>query len=1183
MKIPLCRPLLLLATAPFAGAALTNYWPLNETTGTSAPSTVAGGTAATLNPGATWFTDPIRGQVLAFDGVDGYAAAGVLPELGLDTSFTWSFWARSDAAANTPPNNNIILGNRFPNEGWTKFTTNAWEFRDLNANFNESIDYPNFTVETWFHHAVVKKGHLFTYYRNGVAMGNTWDGTGVMPANTPLFFGGDTVNENWAGRLDDVATWTNALSTTAIAGLYGNKYTPATAPLTDTAPQLSPVLSDTFSGDLSNWNVTPRGLEQNADAGYDQPVITGGAVVLGGTTNNQYWYGSSLESVTDFDSRLYTEVSAKRTALTGTGSGYRSSVWIFGDNTHYLHLSQNSETGTGWTFNARDDGGLGTLNPTGGGTNLEGMDTLDTDSGAHQIKFRVLPTGAPGGVNIEMIIDGVSQAVQGFTNFPTTFKVILTGQARAAGDLVSATFDDVLVAQPTVVNQPPVFDKTSYLLPTATIGSAYSQSVADSATDPDNDTITYTKVSGPTWVTVAANGTVSGTPDNSVSTANLLIRASDPKGGEATTTLIFRVNNPAAATPPLFGWWPLNETSGTFGADISGGGNRANITNATTGGLATDGSVWVNDPDFGRVISFNGNDGPTSAAWAVVGSPPASGTLPTMDLTRNFTWSFWAKPTQTANNDIIIGNRYNASGVDYGVPQFTKFTGSQFEWYLNGTNQSIDYPDMEQDVWAHHVLVKDGGNIFYYRDGVLVGGRVITNALTEALPINFGGGANGGEAWSGYLSDVRFFNGALSENAVKTVHDTRGVFAAVSPTFTASLNYLPSVPAGSAFSRSIASLASDPQGDSLTFSKVSGPAWLTVSANGSLGGTPDTSSANATTVIKVQDPSGNSATSTFVFRVEDPALPAPGLFGSWPLSDGSGNTAQDISGNNLPATVFNVDTGGLSDTGSAWLSDPDRGTVLSFEGTDTTADVTGGAHATVGTPPDTGLLPVLDLSTNFTWAFWAKPDQTGNNDIILGNRYNAAGADFSTVQFIKFTSSKFEWHFNGTLQGIDYPDLEPGVWAHHAVVKAGDSLFYYRNGVLAGQSTITLALTEALPVFFGGGANGVENWRGALSDVELFNGAITESAVAALAGPPLISDGSLFFTSITMAPNRAITLNWNGTAGKTYVVYASKTTSGFQSIGESTTSTFTLQPGGTPFNTATETRLFFRVAEKTAP
>lgn len=1167
-------PLLLLVMAPFAKAALTNYWPLNETSGTTAASTVAGGTPAELFTGADWVTDPIRGQVLGFDGVDGHATAGTLPELAPETSFTWAFWANSSQT----PNNNVILGNRYPDEGWIKFTTAAFEYRDITPNFNDGIDYPDFPIDTWFHHAVVKNGHLLTYYRNGVAVGNNWT-DGTVPADTPLYFGGDLAAENWAGKVDDVATWSNALSPTTVAGLYGNKFTPATAPATETIPTLTNLLTDNFTGgevDPEKWQVTTRGLENNAEAGYDQPAITDGAVVLGGTTNSQYWFGSSLESVTLFDSRVYSEVSVKRVSLTGSGSAYRSSVWIFGDTGHYLHFSQNVGEG-GWSYNARDDGGSGGLNPTGGGNNLKGLDSLDGDAGSHDIKLRVLPTGITGGVNIEIQVDGVARAVHGFTNFPQTFQVILTGQGRAADDTVSAVFDDVTVGQPVVNNTPPVFNAASLRLPTATVGSAYTASVTNEVTDADGDTITFSKVSGPAWVTVSPAGAISGTAAAGVSTAHVLVRASDGRGGEATSTVFFRVDNPTEAAPPLFGWWPLNETSGTFGADISGGNNRANITNAATGGLGDDGSVWVNDPEAGRVISFNGTDG-AEAGWAVVGTPPTSGNLPVMDLSRSFTWSFWAKPAQGANNDIILGNRYNSAGADFAPAQFTKFTGSAFEWYRDGTGQNIDYADPVQDVWAHHLVVKDGDALFYYLDGELMDGRLITNILNESMPIYFGGGANGVEAWSGYLQDVRLFNGALSETQVANVHNSRGVYTAVNPTFTASVYYQPGVNAGAAMNVNVASLASDPRNQPLTFSKISGPDWLTVTPAGVLTGTPDGSSPAVQTIVQVRNTSNNTSSSTFIFRVQDPNAGTPAVFGAWPLNDGTGDTARDTSANNLDAAISNADTGGLSDTGSVWLNDPVRGMVLSFEGTDAT-----GAQATVGTPPDSGTLPVMDLSNNFTWAFWAKPDQTANNDIILGNRYNESGAEFAPVQFIKFTSSAFEWYFDGVQQGINYPDIESGVWAHHAVVKQGNALFYYRNGVPAGQNTIDRAPQQAMPIHFGGGANGVENWRGALSDVQLFDGALSESAIAALATPPDGGTGGLVITSVSLAANRAITLTWNGEQGKTYQVYASKSTGGFQVIGESTSGTFTFPPGNATFNTATEPRLFFRVAEKTTP
>ncbi|MHC4906095.1 MAG: metallophosphoesterase family protein, partial [Planctomycetota bacterium] len=60
------------------------------------------------------------------------------------------------------------------------------------------------------------------------------------------------------------------------------------------------------------------------------------------------------------------------------------------------------------------------------------------------------------------------------------------------------------------------------------------------------------------------------------------------------------------------------------------------------------------------------------------------------------------------------------------------------------------------------------------------------------------------------------------------------------PRFTSDpINEIP-VAANVAYSSSIADNAMDPQGDPMTFSKVDGPAWLTVASNGDLSGTPGT-------------------------------------------------------------------------------------------------------------------------------------------------------------------------------------------------------------------------------------------------------------------------------------------------------------------------------------------------------
>jgi hypothetical protein len=431
-----------------ASAALVGYWPLNETSGTVAPNLAPGGTEASLFNGVTWVTDALRGQALEFDGVDGYAAAGTIPVLDLASDFTWSFWSLNNQAAN----NNVVFGNRYgpgnvdfiPQE-FIKFTNQQFEWN--HEAIGENIDYPNMPTGAWIHNLVVKDGDTLISYRNGLLNGyRKITGAPINPQ--PLFFGGNETLENWGGRLDDVAIWTDALPTTSAVGLAKGTFTPATAPRTgSTPPAKQTVFSDNFSAGISGkWTPTDRGLENNAPAGYNPPDTAGGTLSLSGTTNAQYWFGNSIESIQRFSSSIETLITVDRISLTGSGTAYRSSLWILGDNGHYLHFSQNVGE-LGWSWNARDDGGVGTLNPTGSGNNIVSLDALDGDFGQHQMQLELVPTGTAGEVNIFLSLDGTRVAGQGFSAFPADFQVVLTGQARAGGDTVNAIFDNLVVAQ----------------------------------------------------------------------------------------------------------------------------------------------------------------------------------------------------------------------------------------------------------------------------------------------------------------------------------------------------------------------------------------------------------------------------------------------------------------------------------------------------------------------------------------------------------------------------------------------------------------------------------------------------------------------------------------------------------------------------------------------------------------
>ncbi len=65
----------------------------------------------------------------------------------------------------------------------------------------------------------------------------------------------------------------------------------------------------------------------------------------------------------------------------------------------------------------------------------------------------------------------------------------------------------------------------------------------------------------------------------------------------------------------------------------------------------------------------------------------------------------------------------------------------------------------------------------------------------------------------------------------------------------------------------------------------------------------------------------------------------PDLIGWWPLNDGSGDTAIDLSASGNDGTINNADSGGLGDGGSVWFNDPERGMVISFNGNDSSGAI----------------------------------------------------------------------------------------------------------------------------------------------------------------------------------------------------------------------------------------------------
>ena len=435
-----------LCIAATASAGLLGYWPLDETSGTVAPNAAPGGTAGTLYNGSTvangpaWVADSTRGQVLSFDGGNDWVDAGSIPAIAAGDDFTWSFWTYQQQAANS----DVALGNRYDSGSpagneWIKFTPGQFEYKTATAHVN--LNYADIPQNEWTHHVMVKNGGELTYYRDGTPAGAATITTDI--ASRPFYIGGDRWTERWQGRIDDPAIWDSKLSSGAVRLLSGGYATPATLPsLTRLADGFT---ADTI--DAAKWDVIEKGLESPPGGAHITGQIAdtttnADQLSLGGQSVGGYWSGMSARSVDSFDTGLLTIVSVDRMSLSGAGTAYRSSLWLWADDDHYFHFSQDVGE-NGWQWNAKDVGGTGTSSPIGGGNNITAFNGLDGELGEMEMQLVWMPTA--GGAQIEVYLNGELGATHTVSNFGDDFHVMLSGMPRYDGDTVLAVFDDLEV------------------------------------------------------------------------------------------------------------------------------------------------------------------------------------------------------------------------------------------------------------------------------------------------------------------------------------------------------------------------------------------------------------------------------------------------------------------------------------------------------------------------------------------------------------------------------------------------------------------------------------------------------------------------------------------------------------------------------------------------------------------
>ncbi|MDB6064190.1 MAG: Sedolisin [Pedosphaera sp.] len=172
---------------------------------------------------------------------------------------------------------------------------------------------------------------------------------------------------------------------------------------------------------------------------------------------------------------------------------------------------------------------------------------------------------------------------------------------------------NVIVAAISLVpNWQPTFSVSPSTLASVNAGQGYSGNIATNATDLNGGVLTFAKVSGPAWLTVASTGVLSGTPANTDANTNTFVVSVTDTGGLSNTATLFIYVNGA----PTFTANPFSKTGVQAGQPYT----------STIAGSAT-------DPNSGDVLTFAKVSGP---AWLnVAGNGGLSGTPYSADVGTN--------------------------------------------------------------------------------------------------------------------------------------------------------------------------------------------------------------------------------------------------------------------------------------------------------------------------------------------------------------------------------------------------------------------------------------------------------------------------------------------------------------------------------------------------------------------
>ncbi len=511
------------------------YLPLDETSGTTMANEASPSNPGEILNGALVGVSGQFGNAVTLDGDDDSIR---LYDLNLNSdTVTLSAWIKRPAESQA--SYACII---FNDAGLNFGTANELRYHWNNTNWtwNSGLIPP---ADQWVFVALVIEPTQATIYMHD---GTSLQSASNIKAHTAEEFTGTTgiganpafSDRDFKGDIDDVRIYRKALDASEIATIIAGGSAGSPAPF-DGAWGVTQT-------DL-NWSPAANATQYHVYLGSDETAVRNASIAsseyLGAVTTSSY-SAPSLSSRTTYYWRVDTENSS------GTITG---EVWKFTLNTisdlqitNYSFEDGPGVTGTptGWTLTggSNTDLGLGAGGSDGSqllwigpGVELtqdlahtlseDEILTLEYESSRGANYARSIQLLAKNSGSYQLMAETTEQT--GSSSWPT-IQLDYTVAAQYAGMELAIRilgdnfndadaddwneFDNFRINSSVPPSAPPTWNSAPVTKTAATEDSEYNGSLSTDATDPEGNPLIFAKVSGPDWLQISEDGTLSGTP-----------------------------------------------------------------------------------------------------------------------------------------------------------------------------------------------------------------------------------------------------------------------------------------------------------------------------------------------------------------------------------------------------------------------------------------------------------------------------------------------------------------------------------------------------------------------------------------------------------------------------------------------------------------------------------------------